>query len=455
MLKSFERQASRKYLSGRNGRFLSLSALFSLAGIAIGVAALIIASAFLNGQRDSLLEAIQGRSPHVTLTAVEPPPPTPVCVPETDALNIALGILETCETPPAGLKGFEPTDPRIAAVLDRPEVQAAFFEVAGQGMVVLPSSGAVSGTFIRGLAPEALDQRLTGHPSAFALSGSMDLARGEVALGYGVAANLNADGRASLALLGQTLDLVSPDGSTTVIGWTPRRRDVRVNIIFGGFAERNETYMDIGSAATFLGFEPGRFNNLQLFLSAPADAVAFASSLEADLAVDPADAPSFRTSTWEDRNRALVSTLGIQRVVLILVLALIVVVAAFNILASQIMLVREKRRGIALLRTLGAGQGSVARVFIGMGLFLAGAGCLLGLGIGLGVVLNFDAIVAFFATIPAMAGAAAFLGSVQVSLSLGDSLLAVGLALVITVLATLYPAWQAARTEPAEVLRYV
>ena len=90
-----------------------------------------------------------------------------------------------------------------------------------------------------------------------------------------------------------------------------------------------------------------------------------------------------------------------------------------------------------------------------MGLFLAGAGCMLGLGIGLGVVLNFDAIVAFFATIPAMAGAAAFLGSVQVSLSLGDSLLAVGLALVITVLATLYPAWQAARTEPAEVLRYV
>jgi len=137
------------------------------------------------------------------------------------------------------------------------------------------------------------------------------------------------------------------------------------------------------------------------------------------------------------------------------VLALIVVVAAFNILASQIMLVRDKRKGIALLRTIGATSASVGRVFVGMGLFLAIFGCLLGLGIGLGVVLNFTAIVAFFAGIPSMVGAAEFLGSVTVTLSVGDTILAVAIALVITLLATLYPAWQASKTEPAEVLRYV
>ncbi|MAH88219.1 MAG: hypothetical protein CMF26_06405 [Kiloniella sp.] len=455
MLRSFERQASWKYLSGRNGGFLSLSALFSLAGIAIGVAALIVASAFLNGQRDALLDAIQGRSPHVTLTVVEPPPPSPVCTPETDALNIALGILETCIVPPSALKGFTAKDPLILALLDRAEVKAGYFEVAGQGMVVLPSSGAVSGTYIRGLSPEAIEQRLVGHPAAYALTGTMELARGEAALGYGVVASLNPDGKASLALLGHTLDLVSPDGAITVIGWTPRRRDVKVNIVFGGFAERNETYLPLDSAATFLGFEPGRFNNLQLFLHDADEAAAFARGLEAEWGEIATTERSFRSSTWEDRNQALVSTLGIQRVVLILVLALIVVVAAFNILASQVMLVREKRRGIALLRTLGVGQGSVARIFIGMGLFLALAGCGLGLCIGLSVVLNFDTIIGAFAGVPALAGAADFLGSVQVTLSPNDSLLAVGLALAITVLATLYPAWQAARTEPAEVLRYV
>ena len=82
MIRSYERQASFKYLTGRGGRFLSLSALFSLLGIAVGVAALIIASAFLNGQRDGLLNAIQGRSPHVIITAQTPQPPVPVCEPE-------------------------------------------------------------------------------------------------------------------------------------------------------------------------------------------------------------------------------------------------------------------------------------------------------------------------------------------------------------------------------------
>ena len=163
----------------------------------------------------------------------------------------------------------------------------------------------------------------------------------------------------------------------------------------------------------------------------------------------------FTVSTWRDRNQAFVATLGIQRVVLMFVLALIVVVAAFNILASQIMLVREKRKGIALLRTIGASSASVGRIFVGMGLFLAVFGCVLGLGIGLGVVLNFDRIVVSLASVPALAGAAEFLGSVTVTLNGGDTLMAVSIALGITLLATLYPAWQASKTEPAEVLRYV
>lgn len=451
MIRSYERQASFKYLTGRNGRFLSVSALFSLLGIAVGVAALIIASAFLNGQRDSLLEAVQGRSPHVTLTALNPEAPEPVCVAETDPLNLALGILETCtqaETPP---KGFLADDPRLADVLGLDGISTLFFEVSGQGMVVLPATGAVSGTFIRGLSQPALAKRLADNPFAYSASQSNDLARGEVALGFEVAANLNTERRVSLGLLGQQVDLVSPDGTTTIIGWTPRRRDVFINIVFGGFAERNETYMPIQAAATFLGFDEGRYNSLQLYLDDPDEAEALAAQIEELLADDD----GFQLTTWRDRNQAFVATLGIQRVILMFVLALIVVVAAFNILASQIMLVREKRKGIALLRTLGATSASVGRVFVGMGLFLAIFGCLLGLLIGLGVVLNFDAIVGFFASIPAMAGAAAFLGSVTVTLSIGDTIVAVSIALVITLLATLYPASQAARTEPAEVLRYV
>ena len=450
MIRAYERQASFKYLTGRGGRFLSLSALFSLLGIAVGVAALIIASAFLNGQRDSLLEAIQGRSPHVVITARNPEAPPPTCEPETDPINLALGVTERCtqaQTPP---KGFLADDARIARVLGLSGISEVFFEVSGQGMVVLPSSGAVSGTFLRGLSEPAITQRLAGNPHAYSASNSADLAQGEVAIGFEVAANLNPERRASLGLLAQTLDLVSPDGTTTIIGWTPRRRDVRVNIIFGGFAERNETYLPLESARTFLGFDEGRYNGLQLYLNDPDSVDDFAGQVQLAL-----DDEGFAINTWRDRNQAFVATLGIQRVVLMFVLALIVVVAAFNILASQIMLVRDKRKGIALLRTIGATSASVGRVFVGMGLFLAIFGCLLGLGIGLGVVLNFSAIVAFFAGIPSMAGAAEFLGSVTVTLSIGDTILAVAIALIITLLATLYPAWQASKTEPAEVLRYV
>lgn len=450
MIRAYERQTSLKYLRGRSGWFLSVSALFSLLGIAVGVAALIIASAFLNGQRDSLLDAIQGRSPHVTLSARNPAAPEPVCVAETDPLNLALGIAQTCTQAPSPPKGFLADDPRLAAVLGLPGISQAFFEVSGQGMVVLPATGAVSGTFIRGLSKPALAQRLAETPLAYTASQSRDLAAGEVALGFDVAANLSAQRRVSLALLGTQVDLVSPDGTTTIIGWTPRRRDVRVNTVFGGFAERNETYMPLAAAASFLGFDPGRYNGLQLYLDDPDQAEVVAARIAALL-----DDEGFGLTTWRDRNQAFVATLGIQRVVLMFVLALIVVVAAFNILASQIMLVREKRKGIALLRTLGASAASVARVFIGMGLFLAVSGCALGLLIGLGVVLNFAALVGFFASIPALAGAADFLGSVTVTLSLGDTLLALTIALVITLLATLYPARQAARTEPAEVLRYV
>ena len=451
MIRSYERQASFKYLTVRGGRFLSLSALFSLMGIAVGVAALIIASAFLNGQRDSLLEAIQGRSPHVVITARNPETPAPTCVPETDPINIALGVVEQCTQAEAEPKGFLADDPRIARVLVLPGIKDVFFEVSGQGMVVLPSSGAVSGTFLRGLSEPALKQRLAKNPQAYSASNTADLARDEVALGFEVAANLHPERRASLGLLTQTLDLVSPDGTTTIIGWTPRRRDVRVNIIFGGFAERNETYLPLESARTFLGFEAGRYNGLQLYLREPDAVEAVAWDVRAALGDDD----RFTILTWRDRNQAFVATLGTQRVVLMFVLALIVVVAAFNILASQIMLVRDKRKGIALLRTIGATSASVGRVFVGMGLFLAIFGCALGLGIGLGVVLNFSAIVAFFAGIPAMASAAEFLGSVTVTLSVGDTMLAVAIALGITVLATLYPAWQASKTEPAEVLRYV
>ena len=137
------------------------------------------------------------------------------------------------------------------------------------------------------------------------------------------------------------------------------------------------------------------------------------------------------------------------------VLALIVVVAAFNILASQIMLVRDKRKGIALLRTIGATSASVGRVFVGMGLFLACLAVRLGWRSGWAWCSILPPLSRFFASIPAMARAAEFLGSVTVTLSVGDTVLAVAIALGITVLATLYPAWQASKTEPAEVLRYV
>ena len=379
MIRSYERQASFKYLTGRGGRFLSLSALFSLMGIAVGVAALIIASAFLNGQRDSLLDAIQGRSPHVVITARNPDTATALCVClKRTPSTLRWGWLSAARRPKRrSQRASSPTIRASRACWPCQGIQDVFFEVSGQAMVVLPSSGAVSGTFLRGLSEPALRHRLAQNPQAYSASNTADLARDEVALGFEVAANLHPERRASLGLLAQTLDLVSPDGTTTIIGWTPRRRDVRVNIIFGGFAERNETYLPLESARTFLGFDAGRYNGLQLYLRDPNAVEAVAREVRAALGEE-----GFTILTWRDRNQAFVATLGIQRVVLMFVLALIVVVAAFNILASQIMLVRDKRKGIALLRTIGATSASVGRVFVGMGLFLAVFGCALGLGDG-------------------------------------------------------------------------
>ncbi|MGL5137675.1 MAG: lipoprotein-releasing ABC transporter permease subunit [Beijerinckiaceae bacterium] len=409
----FERMLAFRYLRPkRKEGFISVIAGFSFAGILLGVAALIIVMSVMNGFRKELISKILGISGHVFVQAMDQP--------LTDYEEVAKRLEQ--------IKGVRHAIPVI------------------NGQALASSAFSSAGALVRGVR-EADMRRLSSIANNIR-AGSLDsFDSGEgVAIGQRLADQLGV--RA-----GEKLTLLSPNGPASPFGTTPRRKVYSVSAVFQiGMSEFDSSfiYMPLKEAQIYFDRDE-EVSVIELTIDDPEQA-----ERVSQLAIDVAGRPII-TSDWKIRNQTFVGALEVERNVMFIILMLIVMVAALNIISGLIMLVRSKSRDIAILRTMGATEGSILRVFLMAGASIGVSGTLAGLAVGVLVARNIDELKNFFSMLAGrdlFPATLYFLSRLPAVIDWREVIVVVGMALVLSLLASLYPAWRAAKLDPVEALRY-
>jgi lipoprotein-releasing system permease protein len=414
MFNPFERMIAFRYLRARKGeRFVSVIAIFSLVGIALGVATLIIVMSVMNGFRQELLGRILGLNGHMSIAS-------------TQAGN---------------LPDYGPLTERIRAV---PGVVSATPMVEGQVLLTSEGGGA-SGGLARGIRPEDMAARriIAGNIRAGRLA---DFSGDDVVL-----IGTRMAGRLGLTI-GDRLTMISPQGRTTVLGTVPRLRAYRVVAMFEvGMNEYDSTFVFLPMAAAQTFFQTGdAATQIEVFVEDPLRARSVNTAIRAALG------RPLRILDWQDANSSFFNAVKVERNVMFLILTLIIIVAAFNIVSSLIMLVKDKGRDIAVLRTMGATRGAVMRIFLLCGASVGVLGTSIGFLLGLVFCLNIENIRQF---IQALSGTELFSAEIYFLTQLpavvdpNEVTQVVLMGLGLSLLATLYPSWRAARTDPVVMLR--
>ena len=415
MFGPFERAVAGRYLRARRGeRFVSVIAIFSLVGIALGVATLIIVMSVMSGFKDDLLSRILG-------------------------LNGHLGVYSATS---AGIGQYDELAARIRQI---PGVTSSVPVVEGQ--VLLTGRSQNSGGIVRGIAPA--DLRSLPSIAGNIRSGSLDDFQGDdaIAIGLTLADCFGLD-------VGSKITLVSPDGAFTAFGTVPRVRAYRVVAIFqAGMNEYDSTFTFLPLQAAQIYFQkPGTVTQIEVMVRDPQHVSVVSRAIRDALRDQPV-----RVIDWTQSNDSFFAAVQVEQNVMFLILTLIIIVAAFNVVSSLIMMVKDKTRDIAVLRTLGAGRGAIMRIFLMCGASVGVTGTMLGTVLGVVFCLNierlrlalqnltgttlFDPTVYYLEHLPAKLDA---MTVTQVVL----------MALALSLLATLYPSWRAAKTDPVEALRH-
>jgi lipoprotein-releasing system permease protein len=414
MFGPFERAVAARYLIARKGeRFVSVIAGFSLVGIALGVATLIVVLSVMGGFRQELLGRILGLNGHLAVSAMQGP-----------------------------LTDYASAARRIRAL---PEVAQAAPVVEGQVLLTTDAGGSAGG-LVRGIAPEDLRARaiIAGNVKA----GSLAQFEGEdaIVLGTGLARRLDIG-------VGDRVTVVSPQGRVTVFGTVPRLRAYRVAALFEvGMQEYDGGFVFLPLPAAQLFFQlPNAVSQIEVHLRNPDASAKAAYAIRQALAERP-----IRIADWQDANSGFFQLVQVQRNVMFLILTLIILVAAFNIISSLTMLVKDKGRDIAILRTMGAGRGAILRIFLLCGAAVGGVGTLAGFGLGLLFCANIESIRQVLMRITGTTvfdPEIYFLTQIPAVVDPAEVAQVVGLGLALSLLATLIPSWRAARLDPVEALR--
>jgi lipoprotein-releasing system permease protein len=311
-------------------------------------------------------------------------------------------------------------------------------------VLVTGERGGGTGALMRGIA----EADLRAMSQLRIVAGSLDAFRGDdaIVVGAGMATSFRL-------APGARITLVSPQGAATAFGTIPRVRAYRVAAVFdAGLADfnNNVVFLPLPAAQLFLNTGDA-VSGIELRVADPSRARAMVERIRPLLGQR-----QLLLRDWTRANDQIVAVLQIQKNTMFIVLGMIIVVAAFNVISSLIMLVKDKRRDIAVMRTLGASSGAMLRIFIMCGAFVGVAGTVLGTALGIAVCWNLEAIQH---AIESLTGGQVFDSSVFLLTALPNNVhwpsvaQVVGLALLISLLATLYPSWKAARTDPVEVLR--
>jgi lipoprotein-releasing system permease protein len=409
---AFERMVAFRYLRARRQEgFVSVIAIFSLLGIALGVATLIIVMSVMNGFRADLIGRILGLNGHLAVYG------------ETEQL-----------------RNFDAVAAKVRQV---PGVVSATPLVEGQVMATSPNSAA--GALVRGIRPEDIRARklIAEHIVAGSLA---EFGDDGIALGDRLASQLGVK-------VGGKLTLIAPEGTDTAFGTLPRLKTYHVVALFDvGFFEYDSTfiYMPLASAQIFFKL-PDAVSYLEVFVVNPD-----AASREADLISNELGGQA-RILDWQKANSSIVTAVEIERNVMFLILTLIILVAAFNIISGMIMMVKDKGRDIAILRTMGASRGMILRIFMLSGASIGIVGTLAGFLLGLVITDNLEAIRQFLQNIlhvNLFSAEIYFFTRIPARIDQGEVASVVLMALALSFLATLYPSWRAARLDPVEGLRY-
>ncbi|MFZ0729952.1 MAG: lipoprotein-releasing ABC transporter permease subunit [Methylovirgula sp.] len=412
---AFEWMIAGRYLRARRASgYVSVIAGFSFLGITLGVATLIVVMSVMNGFHKDLLDKIVGINGHIFLQAADTP-----------------------------LTDYDKIAKRVAAV---PGVKMAIPMVEGSAFASSSFAQGGAGVLVRGIE-EADIKRLPGIAGTIR-SGTLagfDKAGG-VAIGQRLADNLNLR-------VGDTIKLITANGARTPFGIVPRVKSYVVDAIFQiGMAEFDGifVYMPLPSAQMFFNVD-GQASVIELFLDDPERIDSVRDAIQTAV-----DRPVIMTD-WRERNRTFFDALNVERNVMFIILTLIVFVAALNIVSGLIMLVKDKSHDIAILRTMGATRGAIMRIFLITGASIGVAGTAAGFLLGLVVADNVEPIRQFLNRLlhaNLFPAELYFLSRLPSVVDPRDVASVVGLTLVLSILATLYPSWRAAKLDPVEALRY-
>jgi lipoprotein-releasing system permease protein len=403
-----------RYLTFRRGEgFISVIAGFSCLGICLGVATLIIVMSVMNGFRQELTGKILDFNSHISLSS----PHNNLHEPET--LLQKINPLEN--------------------------IKFAMPVVEGQAM--LSFKGKSLGVMVRGVRtqdmqnhPSLSDKVVMGSFSQF--SDNPDV----ISVGSKLFYHLNLSP-------GDSITLIIPDGNITPFGKVPRLKTFHVQVVFetGMYDfDRNFVFIPFETAQRFFNMGD-RFSHMELFLKDPHKAPQMLETLHTVL-----DMP-WSAITWQNAHASFFEAIKIERNVMFIILTLIIIIAAFNIISGLVMLVKDKTRDIAILRTMGASKGVIMAIFFSAGSLIGIVGTVGGLGLGLLFCTYIEPIRQFLQYIT---GATLFnpelyfLSQLPVRIEFAEVFTVVGMSLCISFLATLYPAWRAAKLNPVEALRY-
>ena len=409
----FEWMLAGRYLRARRKEgFISVIAGFSFLGIMLGVATLIIVMAVMNGFRHDLFEKIMGLNGHVIVTKI------------ADRFEDYADVAKRIEAVPG-----------VVSVL--PIIE---------GQVMVSSAVQALGGLVRGVDEAGLKSlHLVASNIEQGTLDGFDSQTG-IAIGTRLATQLRVG-------LGDTLTLVSPRGAATPFGTAPRSKPYVISALFElGMSEydRMMIFMPLAEAQKYFA-KGGEIDVIEVVVDNPENVDHY------NAAIREAVGPSITVSDWRQRNETFFNVLAVERNVMFIILSLIVLVAALNIISGLMMLVKDKGRDIAILRTMGASKGAVMRVFLITGASIGIVGTFAGLILGIVFCWNIESIKNFVAW---STGATVFDPNVYYLTKLPADINAhetggiVLMALVISVLATIYPSWKASRMDPVEALRY-